>query len=69
MKVNDINVSKLMYVPILFNNATHNEWQDMYKIHKNKISPYKLLNKNSCKKIYTFKFNYNCNVLKFSSVV
>lgn len=52
MKVNDINVSKLMYVPILFNNATHNEWQDMYKIHKNKISPYKLLNKNSCKKIY-----------------
>lgn len=50
MKVNDINVSKLMYVPILFNNALHNEWQDMYKIHKNKISPYKLLNKNSCKK-------------------
>lgn len=46
MKVNDINVSKLMYVPILFNNATHNEWQDMYKIQKNKISP----NKNSCKK-------------------
>lgn len=45
MKVNDINVSKLMYVPILFNNATHNEWQDMYK-----LSPYKLLNKNSCKK-------------------
>lgn len=50
MKVNDINVRKLMYVPILFNNATHYEWQDMYKIHKNKISPYKLLNKNSYKK-------------------
>lgn len=32
MKVNDINVSKFMYVFILFNNVIYNEWEDMYKI-------------------------------------
>lgn len=33
MKVNDINVSKFMYVFILFNNVIYNEWLGIYMIN------------------------------------